>query len=70
MIQRVANLLDQRLEGNEIEDDAGVIDLAFEGHRDLVVVAVQRFPLAIRENKKMSRGKIKIILSNFNAKKT
>jgi hypothetical protein len=40
MIQRVANLLDQRLEGNEVEHDAGVIDLAFESHRHLVIVAV------------------------------
>ena len=70
MIQRVAHLLDQRLEGNEIEHDSGVVDLSLKCHRHLIVMAVQRLPLTIRENEKMSRGEIEIIFGDLNAEKT
>jgi len=40
MIQRIANLLDQRFERNEIEHDSGMIDFAFKRDRNLVIVPV------------------------------
>jgi hypothetical protein len=67
MVQAVANALDQRLERYEVEYHTSRVELAFHAHRNLVVVAVQRFSLAVGKNQEMRRSKIEIIFCNFNA---
>ena len=67
MIEAVTDAFHQRLEGNEIEHHPGVVQFAFQCHRHLIVVAMERLPLATGENQKMRRGKIEIILGDFDA---
>ena len=68
MIEAVANLLYERLEANEVEHDARAIQLTFDRHGNLIVVAVQRLSFSIGKNQKMGGRKIKIILRYFDAK--
>jgi hypothetical protein len=69
MIESIANLLYDWLESNEIQHHAGIVEFAFHLYRDLIVVTVQRFSLAIGENQEMRRGEIKIVFCNLDAER-
>jgi hypothetical protein len=70
MIQVVADAFYQRLERNKIEYHSGTVEFSFQSHGNLIVMPMQRFPLAIGEDQKMRRGKIEVILGDFDAEKS
>src|SRR6516162_5195301 len=70
MIERVADLFYQWLEGDEVQYHARAIQFTFHGNRNLIVMSVQRFSSAISKNQKVSRCEIEIVFGDFDAKTT
>ena len=68
MIESVADLFNQRLEGDEVQYDARAIQFTFHGDGNLIVVSVQRLSAAISKNQKVSRCEIEIVFCDFDAK--
>ena len=68
VIQTVANTLHQRFERDKIEHHAGRIEFSLHHDRDLIIVSVQRFSLAVAENQEMRGSKVEIIFGDFDAK--
>ena len=67
MIESIANLFHDWLESDEIQHHAGMVKFTFHLYRDLIVVTVQRFSLAIGKNQEMRRCEIKIVFCDFDA---
>jgi hypothetical protein len=70
MVESVADLFDQRLEGDEVQDDARAIQFTFHGNRNLIVVSMQGLSAAVSKNQKVSRCEVEIVFGDFDAKTT
>src|SRR4051812_9194927 len=68
VVQLVANAFDERLKGDEIEHDAGGIQIPFRDDGDLIIMAVKRLTVAVGEDEKMRRREIEIILIHLDRK--
>jgi len=50
VIEGIADALDHRLEGDEVQHHPGAVQFSLQLYRHLIVVAMQRLALAIGEN--------------------
>ena len=70
MIESVADLLDERLETDEVQHNARPIQFTFHGNRNLIVMSMQRLSAAVSKNQKMRRCKVEIVFRDFDAETT
>jgi hypothetical protein len=65
VIELVAHTLHQGFEPNEVENDSRPVQFTLQSDSHLIVMSMEGLPPAVRENKKMRRREIKIILGNL-----
>jgi len=70
MIERIADLFDQGLESDEVQNDARGIQFTFHGNRNLIIVSVQRLPSAVSKDQKVGRREVEVVFCDFDAKAT
>ena len=68
MIERVADLLDQRLKSDEVQHDTSAVQFTFHCDRHLIVMPMQGLSAAVGKNEKVSGCEVKIVFGNLDAK--